>query len=367
MTPRTCSDILGQLDRSVVADAEPIWIGVGRIRVKLLCNAPLFDQLKQYYRDALVPPGVADATVEVLDGQTLTTPPEYVDWAREPGKTGRKDAIFDLCDGRLVNKVRTGVTFLQSPEASIAFGPCAQHPNQVVNFVNTQILNIGLRGRWQICHAAAITDGKRSLAIAGLSGGGKSTSALRIMDIPGTSFVTNDRLLVRAGRPYPQALGIPKEPRINPGTILHNPRLRKMLDDERLAELARMPVDDLWRLEEKHDLIVSEIYGPDRVRYEAQLTDFWVLNWSRDSKDATRLVEVDIAKRPDLLSAIMKSAGPFYQKPSGDFLKDDEPTIAPDYLDALSGVQIREITGRVDFDALAGFGRALFSSQGAQN
>ena len=367
MSFQTCADVLEHLDRRAVAEAEPIWIGVGGIRIKLLCTAPLFDQLKRYYRDALVPAGVAATTVEVLDGQSLAAALTWTDWAREPGKTGRKDAIFELHDGRLVYKVRTGVTFLQSPDDAIAFGPCKDHPNQVVNFVNTQILNIGLRAEWQICHAAAVTDGERSLAIAGLSGGGKSTSVLRVMDIPGTSFVTNDRLLVRAGQPYPQALGIPKEPRINPGTILHNPRLHQMLDAARLAELSKMPTDELWQLEEKHDLIVSDIYGSDRVQYETQLTDFWVLNWNRDSQDATQLIEVDISTRPDLLSAIMKSAGPFYQKTNGHFLRDDEPCIASDYLNALAGVRIKEITGSVDFDALAGFGQVLFSSEGAQN
>lgn len=363
MSIQTCANVLKQLDRSVVSDAEPIWLGIGHMRVKLLCAAPLHNELRQYYREALVGEGPADAVVEVLDGQTLASPPNWRDWAREPGKTGRKDAIFDLEDARLIYKVRTGVTFVQSPDAAIAFGSCGAYPNQVVNFVNTQFLNIALRAGWQICHAAAVTDGSKTLAIAGLSGGGKSTSVLRLMDMPQMRFVTNDRLLVRAGQPFPQGLGIPKEPRINPGTILHNARLHKMLTPQRLSELSEMPVDALWQLEEKHDLIISEIYGPERVRYNAQLTDFWVLNWSRDAAEETRLVEVDLADRPDLLSAIMKSAGPFYQKPGGDFLQDHEACSAPEYLEALSGVQVHEVTGRVDFDALSRFGKRLFSRE----
>ncbi|MBT8153456.1 HprK-related kinase B [Epibacterium ulvae] len=367
MSVQTCADVLGQLDRSVLAKSDPIWIGVGHIRVKLICAAPLYEELKQYYRYALVAPGEADATVEVLDGQALRDPPDWIDWAREPGKTGRKDAIFDLDDGRLVYKQRTGVTFLQSTDAVVAFGPCGAHSNQVVNFLNTQILNIGLCAGWQICHAAAVTNGARSLAVAGLSGGGKSTSMLRFMDMPGVSFVSNDRLLVQAEQPFPKALGIPKEPRINPGTILHNSRLHRMLTTERLAELAEMPSGDLWELEEKYDLIVADIYGPDRVQYDAPLTDFWVLNWSRDAAADTQLVEVDLAERPDLLSAIMKSAGPFYQKPNQEFLRDFEPCIASDYLQALAGVRVKEVTGKVDFDAMAAFGQTLFSAKGAQN
>lgn len=364
MSLRSTEQVLALLDRGQVREVPPIWLGLGDLRLKLLCAEPLHSVLHRYYAPALAGAGQADAVVEVLDGQTPDAEFEWLNWAREPGKTGRKDAIHDLEDGRLVHKIRTGVTFLQSEDAAIAFGPCADHPNQVVNFVNSQFLNISLRRGWQICHAAAVTGSGRTLAVAGLSGGGKSTTVLRLMELSQLSFVTNDRLLVRGGRPYPDCLGIPKEPRINPGTILHNPRLHGLLNEERRAELSRMPQQELWQLEEKHDLVVADVFGADRVRYEAELTDFWVLNWRREDKRPTTLVEVDLADRPDLLGAIMKSAGPFYQKPDGRFLRDDEPCIAVDYLKALSGVHVREVTGRIDFDALYTEGRALFGQNG---
>lgn len=358
----SCNDVLAQLDRSRIADAAPIWLGLGGMRIRLVCTDPLNMELRRYFRHVIAEPGPVDATVEVLEGQTLATDPDWVDWAREPGKSGRKDVICDLQDGRLVGKVRTGVTFLQSPGAIIAFGPCARNPNQIVNFVNTQFLNMSLRDGWQICHAAAVTDHTRTLAIAGMSGGGKSTSVLRLMDLPTLAFVTNDRLLARAGRPVPAALGIPKEPRINPGTILHNPRLHGMLDAHRLTALSELPTEELWQLEEKHDLIVADFYGADRVSHAAALTDFWVLNWHRNSADPTRLNDVDLAARPDLLGAIMKSPGPFYQKPGGAFLADDEPCSAAGYLEALQGVRVREITGGVDFDRVFAEGVALFGA-----
>lgn len=72
--------------------------------------------------------------------------------------------------------------------------------------------------------------------------------------------------------------------------------------------------------------------------------------------------EVDLAARPDLLAAIMKSAGPFYQFPDGSFLRD---TAAPDpegYLAALRNVRVQEVTGRLDFDAIAYLGRELFDA-----
>ncbi|NDR55509.1 HprK-related kinase B [Aliiruegeria sabulilitoris] len=353
-------EVLDRLDFSVLDGSEPIHLAVGHLHVSVLCAEPLRSTLADYFFDALAAPGKADAIVEVLDGQTLSPAPEWVDWAREPGKTGRKDAFFDLEDGRLVHKVRTGVSFLQSPERLVAFGPAAEHPNQVINFVNTQFLNICQRQGWQICHAAALGNGRRSLGIAGLSGGGKSTSVLRLMDIDGLAYITGDRLLVRKGTP-PDALGIPKLPRINPGTILGNPRLHAMLDPARRAELAALPGDALWKLEEKHDLHVGQVYGAGRVCFEGPLTHFWVLNWQRNAEARMSVERVALADRPDLLAAIMKSPGPFYQKPSGAFLTDSELPDPQGYLDALKGVEIFEFRGRLDFDALFAAGQALFA------
>lgn len=352
-------DILDALDVSVLQTFRPLFLSVGHLRVSVRVPEPLRSELADAFADALSGSGPVDAAIDVLPGQSLHPAPDWTDWAREPGKTGRKDAIFDLEDGRLVRKVRTGVTFLQSPERLVAFGPAADYPNQVINFVNTQFLNICQRDGWQICHAAAVTNGQRTLAIAGLSGGGKSTSVLRLLDLDSTTYVSGDRLLVRPGNP-PSALGIPKMPRINPGTILGNARLHGMLSDERRAELLSMPADVLWQLEEKHDLVVSEIYGAGRVRFDASLTHFWVLNWSRDDTALTRVEPVDLAERPDLLAAIMKSPGPFYQKPSGAFLTDNETPEPAGYLRALQGVEIFEVRGRVDFDALFNAGKALF-------
>ncbi len=353
------ADVLDQLDTSGLPDT--LYLETGPVRVAVRCSVEIARKLRRHFADALSGAGPVAATVDVLDGQALGTEPTWTDWAREPGKTGRKDAYFDLEDGRLVRKIRTGMTFLQSPQALAAFGLCAAYPNQVINFVNTQILNICERAGWEICHAAAVTDGSYGLAIAGLSGGGKSTAILRMMDLDTTCFVTNDRLMVRSTGDGAEGLGIPKNPRINPGTILHNPRLAPMLSETRRQELAEMAPEDLWQLEEKHDLFVGEIYGPGRVHFTMPLTEFWVLNWSRTSDAPTALSEVVLADRPDLLGAIMKSAGPFYQNAEGVFLRDDDPLVPAGYLAQLQNVRIREVTGAIDFDVLASAGREFFA------
>lgn len=359
MSVSRVDEVLGQLDLSFANVALPFWLRVGPVVLRVDCPRPLRDTLVDYFDEVLCEETPATARISLLPGQSLAAAPDWIEWRREGGKTGRKDAYYDLRDGRLIHKVRTGVTFLQSPQALIAFGPLDENVSTVINFINTQVLNICQREGWQICHAAAVTNGARTLAIAGLSGGGKSTSILRMMDLPGTRFVSNDRLLVRGGSPV-QALGIPKQPRINPGTILGNPQLQGMLGADEQARLRAMPLAELWDLEEKHDLFIRQAYGQGRVQYEAPLTHFWVLNWQRGGDVPTRIEPVDLAQRPDLLGAIMKSAGPFYQGPDGTFLSNGATPDPAGYLAALDGVRVCEVSGGVDFDALSAVAQEIF-------
>ncbi|MBD8877093.1 HprK-related kinase B [Roseibium polysiphoniae] len=343
---------------------SPIHLKVGSVVVEIRSNSePVLSELRQYFLHAVVPDEDPTLTVYVLDDLDLPFDVAWSDWAREPGKAGRKDAISDLPNARLVRKVRTGMTFLQSTDWKIAFGPCKAYPNQVVNFVNTQILNHFQQLGWVGCHAAAVNCGERTLAIAGLSGGGKSTTMLKLMELDGGRYVTNDRLLVGSNTPHPDALGIPKLPRINPGTILHNPRLRSMLSATKQAELEALTDEELWTLEEKHDLMVGDVFGPDRIRHAASLTHFWVLNWSRETDEPTNVRDVKIEDRPDLLAAIMKSPGPFYQRPNGSFWQDDSPLEPEAYLAALKGVEVQEVSGQIDFDVLFQYGEKLFGAR----
>lgn len=356
---RTALDICAALDLTPAQQAAPFDLRVGAIGVRVHCPEPLRSRLMAYFTEARsAQPG--EMILHLLPGQSLPQEPLWTDWQREPGKTGRKDAIFDLEDGRLIRKIRSEVTFLQSDTARIAFGPLAQNESTVINFINSQFLNSALRAGWQLCHAAAVSANGRGLAIAGLSGGGKSTSILRMMDLPQTRFMSNDRLLIRRTGGATEALGIPKHPRINPGTILGNPRLHRLIPEARRAALAALDPDQLWTFEEKHDLMIGAIYGPDRMRFDGALSDFWVLNWQRDSAEATRIAPVDLASRPDLLAAIAKSPGPFYHDADGRFIASGTPLETGPCLDMLRAVRVWEVTGRIDFDHLAQAGRALF-------
>lgn len=361
MTGISAQDIVDALrPKRETRDADPVYLTVGGLVIEVRCTSKtLLAELLRYFQHVICAPATPDRTVHVLGEAELPFAVDYVDWAREPGKTGRKDAICNLENGRLVLKVRTGVQFLQTPDWAIAFGPTEDHPNQVINFINTQVLNHFQRDDWVACHAAAVRTAQKGLAISGLSGGGKSTTMLRLMEIAGTQYVTNDRLLVRRQDSVTGALGIPKLPRINPGTIVTNARLAGLIDEEREEELRTLEPDELWHLEEKYDLHIDDIYGPGRISHDAHLTDFWVLNWSRDSATATEVKKVELDDRPDLLSAIMKSPGPFYQGTDGVFWTDRSEMDTSSYLNALKGVQVWEVTGLIDFDALFDAGTEL--------
>lgn len=314
-------------------------------------------QLRNYFAHLVTDACEADVTVEAYDTDVLEIDLDWKDWAREPGKMGKKDAYFELSEGRLLRKVRTGMVFLQSQDNVIARGPCSRLDNQVINFINSQYMNWLQQQEWLICHASGLDVGGRGIAMAGLSGGGKSTLMLAMMDYQDVCYVTNDRLFIRREGEKVRAVGIPKLPRINPGTIVNNPVLHGLIDPERRAALLALPREELWHLEEKHDVMVSKIYGNDRITEQVDLDAFLVLNWSHDSEEPTSLTEVILESRTDLLPAIMKSPGPFYQFADGGFYQDSMQLEEQAYLDALKGVTILEASGRVD---IAGLEKQLY-------
>ena len=50
--------------------------------------------------------------------------------------------------------------------------------------------------------------------------------------------------------------GVAKIPRINPGTLLNNPRLHLLATNQQLQDWGAMASDELWHLEEKFDAVV---------------------------------------------------------------------------------------------------------------
>jgi HprK-related kinase B len=326
---------------------------MGDCSLRLRSNsAQLLEGLRGYFAHVVSAAQSPDIDVIAVERDVVDIGEDFIDWKREPGKTGRKDACLDIPDGRLIRKVRTGMLFLQSEKCRIAAGPCIEHDSQVINFINAQYMNWLQQRSWLICHAVAMVYQGRGFAIAGFSGGGKSTLMLNLLDNDSVSYITNDRLFIKKRAGEARAVGIPKLPRINPGTIVHNARLQQLIEPQRRESLLALPPKELWELEDKYDVDVETVYGAGRIVQEAPLSAFLVLNWRRDADTALQLAAVDLANRRDLLAAIMKSPGPFYQYADGSFFQDDTPFDEQVYLDALEGVSVFEARGRVDFDGL---------------
>jgi HprK-related kinase B len=191
-------------------------------------------------------------------------------------------------------------------------------------------------------------------AIAAFSGGGKSTLALHLMR-KGFDFVSNDRTLIGKGEGGIYMNGVPKQPRINPGTVLYNPALADVIPEERMQQLKTITQQELWVLEEKYDADVEKIFGTGKFRLHAKLNAFVILNWKRDDTSATEFKRVDICQRPDLLEAVMKSPGPFYMLPGNKAPASIVKTDPDEYIPVLSEIDVYEATGAVDFDKAVDF------------
>ena len=200
-------------------------------------NATLLERLKEYFAHVVSTTSTPDIEILAIESEVIASGLDFIDWAREPGKTGRKDACFDIQGARLVHKVRTGMLFLQSETSRIAAGPCLQNDNQVINFINSQYMNWLQQQGWLICHASALACQGQAFGIAGFSGGGKSTLMLHLLGHAGMSYLTNDRLFIRNTSEGVLSRGIPKLPRVNPGTIVHDPNLESLISSQQRESL----------------------------------------------------------------------------------------------------------------------------------
>jgi HprK-related kinase B len=166
----------------------------------------------------------------------------------------------------------------------------------------------------------------------------------------GWSFASNDRLLIQGSREHgPEMVGIPKMPRVNPGTLLHNPDLQGILPRERRAALAELPAAELWSLEEKYDVPIDAVYGRGRCRYRAPLGGLLVLTWTHDSPEPTRFEPAQLEARPDLLELIMKSPGVFHCDRDGQHLSEKSSLDPRDYIARLRAIPVVEASGKADF------------------
>jgi HprK-related kinase B len=356
MTPTIASLATDLL--TVHSPDRDLWLDIGGLGVHVRSNSSrLCEALNDYFADLVTPPSPReDLCIAALEAEPPRFPLEFKDWPREPGKVGKKERYADAPDGRIVYKTRTGMQFLLSQSELLAVGPCQQNQNQVINFIISQYLGKRLDEGWALCHAAAV--GSRGQGIGIAARAGESTLALHLMGT-GQSFVSNDRLLIQRTGELTELAGVPKMPRVNPGTLLNNPDLNGILPAKRRVALERMDRGELWQLEEKYDVMIRDVYGPGRCLYRASLRALVVLNWAHAASAPAQFNRVEIGERLDLLTLVMKSPGVFRRDAEGRNAAEAACPAPEPYLRALTRIPVYEATGTVDFDAGVGFCRRL--------
>lgn len=317
----------------------------------------LLNDLRAYFGElAQDDPGAAPAELLflLLEAPAARPPLPLTPRPAPPGKRQDKERFADVTGGRVVRKQATGMLFFfgPAPAPNIAVGPCLENRNQIVNFLCTRYLERRVARGWLLAHAAGVSRDEKGLALCGFAGMGKSTLALHLV-ARGCRFLTNDRA---AMEPAPESgkapvlHGIPKHPRLNPGTALGNPELSPLLscalpEELRLA-YSGLPKEELFALEHKYDAFIPACFGPGRMALSAPLSGVVVLNWSHGG-GAMRAARVNLSERPDLVEALRKEPGLFYLPESLRAAR-----LSPDeYARVLAGVPALELSGGSDFAA----------------
>ncbi len=317
-------------------------------KINLYTNSrKLSEKLHRYYGHfASVYEGDPDIKIYAIEGEPPEIDVQFIKKAPDPGKTKVKEEYADLIDGRVIRKIITGMMFITGKDINIASGNCVLNDNQVINFINNRYIEWMLKSGGLLFHASGVTTKGRGMVISGFSGAGKSTMALNMMN-RGIKFVSNDRIIIKKGREGLTMHGVPKLPRVNPGTVLTNPRLAPVIPEEERADFLKVPKDELWNLEHKYDVYIDEIYGKDKFVLSSSMDSIIVLNWKRGERSPVKAEKVDLYRRRDLLPAFMKSTGLFFLEYDSDphYVDSEEA-----YLSMLERADAYEITGGINFD-----------------
>ncbi len=348
-----------QLSRAILPLGKPLHkltLVFGECQVKVSSNSAKLDSVLRHYFYEFVKP-TESYNFEVIcieaDPMQLELPFRLKD--PSPGKAKVKEEYCDLPGGRVVKKRLTGLNLLMGDNGqNIAFGPCEDNDNQVINFINSRYLEWLLKEPSVLGHAAGVRFMNQGFAFAGIAGAGKSTLALHLMS-QGADFVSNDRLVIKPKSEQTWMQGLPKLPRINPGTALNNPDLIRILTNQEVDYFARMPHSELWQVESKYDVYLKQCFQPGNFVLETPVQVLMILNWHLQG-EPTQFQPVDLSTRRDLLRVFMKETGLFVFPEAKDAKTDANEE---QYLQALSPLLVFEARGKVDFKKAVKFCREL--------
>lgn len=315
------------------------------IPIRVLSNdREIATRLARYYAPSVVDEaGRPRFMVSLIQGR-VAAEGEFRDLVR-PGGRRVKESIRDTDGGRLILKRATGVLMGLLPDRAFAVGDLHTNLNQGINLINAVYAKAVLRRGHVLFHASAVSWRGQAAVLAGPPGAGKSTAALHCVE-HGFRFVSNDRVLAKLLADGVEVLGYPKQPRVNPGTLLTHARLWSLLSPEERASLDALPSDDLWLLERKSDVDLDAVYGPGTVDLRARMRALVLLRWRRDGGD--------VRVRPLEVSEALSHL-PLYYKDLGAFDLDREPgapvpgDVERRYRALLRRVTLVDVSGAPDF------------------
>jgi len=340
---------------------KPLFLNFDGFVIQFNTNSStLLRELQGYYQHFLVADSAkVDQLVEGLETPDKILPAE--DWQikqPDPGKSKIKEHLLFAAEGKVVRKVQTGVHLFFINDRRVCVGPLEDNPNQVVNFINNMHLDRLLAPQGQLFHASGVCADGLGLGMAGQSGKGKSTLALRLLQ-QGFDLVSNDRLVVQASSAGGlDMFGIAKYPRVNPGTVINQPELVDIVTPENLVRYQAMRPDALWDLEEKYDAFVESAFGC-KFKLTASMKMFVILNWDRNDPSPPRLKRALPESCPELVATVMKSPGVMLPVSAA---RIGEAKVKP-YADLLKNCELLILSGGVDFDLAASEIKSLLLGQ----
>lgn len=300
-------------------------------------NKDLILELKEYFSEWYTEE-VSDDCFQVIawNDPEISFNLDYTEY-KETGKKRIKEVYKDIGEYRVVKKTKTDVKFIVGGNKLYATGPLMDNPNQLINFINAQFMEVELQGDSMLFHAAGVSKNNEGIILAAQSGKGKSTTALNLMN-EGLDFVSNDRIVLKKEEDKFTMVGVPKHPRINPGTILNNPKLKGLLKDP--ERFQNMNQNEIWNWEEKYDAIIPEYYGQNKFHLNANCKGLLIIDWG-DNDYEPRIDSLDLKTRLDLLPAIMKAPSlmtPIIHEKKGTLKEKD-------YIEFLNGLPLFVLTG----------------------
>jgi HprK-related kinase B len=323
---------------------------IGGVPIAVDTDAPrIAERLREYFAPYAAPRTPSDPAmpvVHLIQGEPLFDAAKLRDVPRRLREQGVKEAFYDADGFRVVVKRRTGVTIYVAEPDHYVVGDLVRNFNQAVNIVMGVYAKAMSRRGYIMLHASAIVGDVDGVAFASASGFGKSTVALALVERH-QHLVTNDRLFARASAAgLVEMVGVPKKPRVNPGTLLRLPSLSPLVTDEERARYAAMTPEDLWALESKHDVDVDVLYGPGTTRLSGNLRAIFLLRWSPLDR-GWNVRTLPAQDRASALEPLLKTAGVY----------DLAPPPAAAQHELLRGiaqtVDVYDVRGRADVDRLA--------------